>query len=187
MSISRRTGAGAVAAAAAVAMTLPAAPALGASAAAATRPSVQDVKYLQTSAAGDLFEIQGGKLALSKAQRATTRAYAAKLISDHQKALADTRTIAAALGITLPTKPLPKMREELAKMAAHSGTSFDVAYLKGEVTDHLGDIADGIKEVERGSNARIKGNAAMDLPVLRYHLWRGSLDARYLIWSTAQR
>jgi putative membrane protein len=156
--------------------------AVPASAAAAKAPSVQDVKYLQTSAAGDLFEIQGGKVAVQKAQTATVRAYAQKLVTDHTKSLADTRTIAKALGITLPTRPLPMQRQEIAETAKNSGMAFDTAYLKLEITDHFGDIAGGIKEVERGSNARIKANAAEDLPVLRYHLWRGQLDARYLLW-----
>ena len=179
-----RAGAGAIAAVAAAALAVPAAPALAAAPSAQKAPSVQDIKYLQTSAAGDLFEIEGGKMALAKAQMATTRAYAQKLVSDHSKSLADTKTIASALGITLPTKPLPTMREELAKIGSHSGKSFDLAYLKGEVTDHFGDIAGAIKETERGSNARIKASAMMELPVLRYHLWRGTLDAHYEIWAT---
>jgi putative membrane protein len=154
-----------------------------ASAQAATKaPSVQDIKFLQTSAAGDLFEIQGGKVALAKAQTATTRAYAQKLVTDHTKSLADTRTIAKALSITLPSQPLPPMRQALAEVGSHSGMSFDVAYLKEEVTDHFGDIAGAIKEVERGSNARIKGSAAMELPMLRSHLWRGALDVNYVLW-----
>jgi putative membrane protein len=147
--------------------------------------STQDVKFLQTSAAGDLFEIQAGKVALTKAQLPTTRAYAAKLVSDHSKSLADVRTIAKADGISLPTQPLPTMREVLAQVSAHSGLSFDVAYLKAEVTDHFGDIAGGVKEVERGVNGRIRANAANDLPVLRYHLWRGQLDLNYVLWHVA--
>lgn len=173
----RLASAGLVATAVAVSGT-----AVPASAATGKAPSVQDVKYLQTSAAGDLFEIDGGKIAVQKAQTATTRSYAAKLVSDHTKSLADVRTIAKSLGITLPTRPLPLQRQEIADTAKHSGLAFDMAYLKLEVTDHFGDIAGGLKEVERGSNARIVANAAEDLPVLRYHLWRGQLDARYLLW-----
>jgi hypothetical protein len=49
-----------------------------------------------------------------KAQTATTRAYAQKLITDHTKSLAEA--------------------------AAHSGMSFDVTYRKIEVTDHFGGL-----------------------------------------------
>src|SRR3954453_2737196 len=73
--------------------------AVPASAATGKAPSVQDVKYLQTSAAGDLFEIMGGKIAMQKGQTATTRAYAKKLVADHTKSLGDARTIAKALHI----------------------------------------------------------------------------------------
>jgi len=158
-----------------------------ASAATSKAPSVQDVKYLQTSAAGDLFEIAGGKVAMQKAQTATTRAYAKKLVADHTKSLADVRTIAKALHITLPKRPLPMQRQEIADTARHSGMAFDLAYLRLEVRDHFGDIAGAIKEVERGSNARIVKNAQEDLPVLRYHLWRGGLDLRYVLWMVHHR
>ena len=150
--------------------------------AAAPKLSTQDVKYLQTSAAGDLFEIQFGKIAISKGQLQTTRSYAARLVKDHTKSLADARTIAKAYSISLPSKPLPDMREVIAKVSKNRGLAFDVKYLQSEVTDHYGDIAAGLKEFERGANPRIKANAAQDLPVLRYHLWRGGLDARYALW-----
>jgi putative membrane protein len=173
---------GAAVAAAAVAVTAVPSVAVAATPSLTTPPTAQDRLFLKTSIAGDLFEIDMGRIAEKKAVYPTTRAYAAKLVSDHLKSVSDARTIASALGIPSPTKPDAKEQQEIADISSHSGTAFDLAYLRGEVTDHFGDIAGGIKELERGANTRIRRGAADDLPMLRYHLWRGQLDLRYVLW-----
>jgi putative membrane protein len=152
-------------------------PALPASA--ATPVTAQDAAFLKMSAAADLAEISLGRVALKQGQTAETKRFAAKVIHDHTAALKDARTVAKALGITLPSAPLPPMRAVAKAVSAHSGLAFDLAYLKAERTGHLQNIAAGAKEIKLGTNGRIRGQAVDGSPMLRFHLW---LDNQYLSW-----
>ena len=111
--------------------------------AAAAPVSAQDAAFLKMSAAADLAEISLGKVALVQGHTAETKRFAAKVIADHTKALKDARTVGKALDITLPTAPLPAMKAVAKAVSAHTGLSFDLAYLKAEKTGHLQNIAAG--------------------------------------------
>jgi putative membrane protein len=137
---------------------------------AASTVSSQDRQFMQKSAAGDIFEIRGGKLAEQKGQTQAVRALGARLVADHTKSLGDTRALAKKLGITLPSQPDQKMQALLNQFSAASGAAFDVVYAKGEVGDHEEDISDATKEVNKGSNSQVKQAAQQELPVLRTHL-----------------
>jgi putative membrane protein len=145
-----------------------AAPAQAAQAAAPV--SAQDRQWMQTSAAGDIFEIRGGQLAEQKGQTQTVRALGARLVSDHTKSLSDARDLASKLGITLPSQPDAKMQAELSQFSAASGAAFDTLYAKTEVSDHEQDISETTTEISNGSNSEVKQEAQTDLPVLRTHL-----------------
>ena len=149
-----------------------------ASAHAAAPVSKLDAAYLKSSAAADLAEISLGKVAVAKGVNPAVTAFAHKLITDHTKALKDARTIAKALHVTLPTAPTPAQRKVAKLVAAQTGHAFDVAYLKAEVAGHIVNIAVGQTEVKDGANPRIKANAKMSGPMLRYHLWLGAKDLK---------
>lgn len=132
--------------------------------------SAQDRQYLQKSAAGDIFEIQGGQMAERKGQSQVIRSLGARLVADHTKSLSDARDLAKKLGITLPSKPDAQMQAILGQYSAASGAAFDTVFAKEEVSDHHQDISDATTEVTQGSNTEVKQNAQQDLPVLRTHL-----------------
>jgi putative membrane protein len=140
------------------------------SAHAATSVSSQDQEYLQKSAAGDIFEIQGGQMAQQKGQSTEVKDLGARLEADHTKSLSETRDLAKQLGVSLPTKPDAKMQSLLNQFAAASGAAFDRTYAQGEVNDHHEDIADATKEVNQGSNSKVKQSASQEIPILRTHL-----------------
>ena len=152
---------------------------LPAAAANAAAPvSKLDAAYLKSSAAADLAEISLGKVAVAKGVSPEVTAYAHKLITDHTKALKDARIIAKALHLSLPNAPTPAQRQVAKLVAAQSGHAFDVAYLKAEVAGHIVNIAVGQTEAKEGTNPRIRGNAKMSGPMLRYHLWLGVKDLK---------
>jgi putative membrane protein len=137
---------------------------------AASTVSSQDRQWVQTSAAGDLFEIKGGQMAEQKGQAQAVRSLGARLVADHTKSLSDTRDLAGKLGITLPSQPDAKMQSELSQFSAASGAAFDVLYAKTEVSDHEQDISEATTEISNGSSAEVKHEAQTELPVLRTHL-----------------
>lgn len=135
--------------------------------------SAQDKQFLQKSAAGDIFEIEGGTLAMQRGQTAQTRAYGQRLVTDHTKSLSDAKTLAAKLNITLPTQPDATMQAMLDSFRNASTSAFDRVYAAGEVKDHTEDIADANKEVTTGSNSSVISNAKNELPTLQTHLQLG--------------
>src|SRR5438477_5349180 len=72
-----------------------------------------DRHYMKSSAAGDHFEIQGGKLAQAKGASAAVKKLGARLVKDHSKSLKELQKVAAKLHVTLPASPEPPMQWEL--------------------------------------------------------------------------
>ena len=132
--------------------------------------SAQDRQWMQTSAAGDIWEIRGGQMAEQKGQSQAVRALGARLVADHTKSLSDARDLASKLGISLPSQPDAKMQAELNQFSAASGAAFDVLYTKTEISDHEQDISEATTEINNGTNSEVKQEAQTDLPVLRTHL-----------------
>lgn len=135
-----------------------------------SRPSHQDVTWLKKSAAGDLFEIQGGNLTRTHAHSAAVKHFGARLASDHTKSLQGAKKLATQLKITLPSSPGSKERSELSHLASLRGTAFDKQYVKTEISDHKMDISDAKKEISKGSSQQVINEARTDLPVLQTHL-----------------
>jgi predicted outer membrane protein len=87
-----------------------------------------DEQWLKSSIEGDRFEIQGGKLALSKTSSPKVVKLAQTLIDDHTKSLEDAIDLAEKYGITVPDSPSPVQQWILDDLAKKSGNEFDRAY-----------------------------------------------------------
>jgi putative membrane protein len=138
----------------------------------------EDRTWFAEASAGDLFEIQLGRVAEQRAVYRVTYLYAARLIRDHTRAYAQKRAIARALGLKLSTSPTPDMIKEMRDVEKHKGTAFDVSYLKTEISDHVKDISDTKKEIRSGRSCLVVGQARRELPVLQTHLALGRAALR---------
>jgi putative membrane protein len=132
--------------------------------------SAWDEEWLKTSIEGDLFEIDGGKIAQSKTTTSVVQALGAKLFHDHSESVEDARRAAASLGIEAPNHPTPSEEWELEDISTKSGQAFDQAYSSLEVKDHEQDIEETKSELELGCSPAIKKLAVEDLPMLEEHL-----------------
>jgi putative membrane protein len=132
--------------------------------------SAWDEEWLKMSIQGDLFEIQGGKLAQQKATTQIVRDLGARLVKDHTKSLQDAVDVAHKLGIDVPDTPSPSQQWELRAVAQFQGSEFDRWYSDLEVQDHVQDIQEAQDEVDKGCNEQIKQLARDDIPVLQTHL-----------------
>jgi putative membrane protein len=143
----------------------------GVSQAAAPGVSAQDENYMQSSAAGDSFEIKGGQLALKKSQNPEVRALARILIRDHTKSLHETKALARRLGIPkVENKPNPSQAWELRTLQRAPSADFDSWYADLEVWDHHQDIEEGKFEAKKGSSSAVVASAKKELPTLAKHL-----------------
>jgi putative membrane protein len=147
-------------------------PLAGVGQASASQPGVPglDEQYLMTSTAGDLFEIQGAKLALSKTSNPAVLALANTLKKDHHKSFVDSTKLAKQLGASSETKPEPSQRWELQILGTLTGSAFDHQYSLLEVQDHMQDIAESSYEAHHGANAAVRKSAKDEIPILKGHL-----------------
>lgn len=132
--------------------------------------SAWDEQWLTMSIQGDLFEIQGGKIALQKATTPQVKTLASTLITDHTKSLADSVEVAHELGIEVPDSPSPSQQWELQVVSTFSGNAFDRWYSSLEVKDHIQDIQEAKDEEDQGCNDDVQALAEDDIPVLEKHL-----------------
>jgi predicted outer membrane protein len=139
-------------------------------AAAKADPPPQDENWLQTSISGDRFEIAGGKIALSRATNAQTKALARRLITDHTKSLHDAMELAMRWGMKPPPAATPSEQWELNRLKNMPRAQFDVQYAALEVKDHQQDIEETGFEARDGQAWEVRQEALKDLPVLNMHL-----------------
>jgi putative membrane protein len=132
--------------------------------------SAWDEEWLMMSIQGDLFEIQGGRLAQEKATTQIVRDLGARLVKDHTKSLRDAVEVAHELGIEVPDEPSPTQQWELRAVAQFHGSDFDKWYSDLEVQDHIQDIQEAQDEIDKGCNDKVRHLAKDDLPVLKQHL-----------------
>ncbi|MCW3013292.1 MAG: putative outer membrane protein [Solirubrobacterales bacterium] len=134
------------------------------------RFSAWDEQWLMMSIEGDLFEIQGGKLAQEKGRLQAVKDLGATLVRDHSKSLQDATKLAEKLGIAVPHEPSPSQQWELRVVAQFSGREFDRWYSDLEVQDHKQDITEAQDEVDKGCNDEVRRDAKDEIPTLREHL-----------------
>jgi putative membrane protein len=134
------------------------------------RFSAWDEQWLMMSIQGDLFEIQGGKIAQQKGESQQVRDLGARLVADHSKSLEDSTDLAEQLGIDVPTEPSPTQQWQLRVVSSFSGNAFDRWYSDLEVQDHVQDIKEAQDEVDKGRNPDIREDAEDEIPTLEQHL-----------------
>jgi putative membrane protein len=134
------------------------------------RFSSWDEEWLMMSIQGDLFEIQGGKIAQAKATTQQARDLGKLLVDDHTKSLKDATDLARSLGIEVPDSPSPSQQWELRAVQQFQGKDFDKWYADLEVQDHMQDISEAQDEVDKGCNRKVRNEAKDEIPVLQQHL-----------------
>jgi putative membrane protein len=95
-----------------------------------------DKKFLAMAAQSDQNEIALSQLAVQKASNPAVKAFAEKMITEHQKLSASMKPFADSWGLTPPTGPDADHQKELDKLNGFSGADFDKEYIDQMVTDH---------------------------------------------------
>ena len=98
--------------------------------------SDDDKKFLATAAQSDQNEIGLSKLAEEKATNPAVKAFAQKMITEHQKMTANMKPFAESWGVTPPSGLDDDHQKEYDKLQGMSGNDFDKEYMDQMVTDH---------------------------------------------------
>jgi putative membrane protein len=128
-----------------------------------------DRAFIKMAASSGQAEIQLGKLAAERADRAEMRDFAKRLERDHTEAnlellkLLDTQHIDVSRDMT-------SYQETADRLSKLSGIEFDRAFVQQMVRDHEETVAKFAAEAKEGHNPELKAYAAKLLPTLQEHL-----------------
>ena len=132
--------------------------------------SAEDSKFLEEAIRGNMAEVQMGELAKQRAQSKDVRDYGQMLVDDHSKANQKAEAIARNLGVTVPTEPTAKQKQEHDAMAKLSGAQFDSMFMSHMVQDHQEDVGKYMAQAQSGDSSKVTEYAKDTLPTLRSHL-----------------
>lgn len=129
-----------------------------------------DKTFMMKAAMGGMAEVQLGQMAAKKGASAAVKQFGQHMVTDHSKANAKLKQVAASEGVTLPADVGAENKAVMAKLSKLSGAAFDRAYVSDMVKDHVEDVGEFAKESKLGKDQAAKGFAAKTLPTLKAHL-----------------
>ena len=128
--------------------------------------SAADHSFLTHEAQGSAYELAIAQLAAQKATRNEVKAYAQRIVSDHEQANMALQQLAQSKGVPLPTGMTNDEQTRFAGLQTLQGAAFDRAYVKEAVRINAGDKRDFTKEAKTTHDADIRAYvqrfAAMD-------------------------
>jgi putative membrane protein len=98
--------------------------------------SDDDKKFLTMAAQSDQNEIALSKLAEQKATNPAAKAFAQKMVKEHNQMTDSMKPFADSWGLTAPAGPDADHQKQLDKLNGLSGNDFDKEYIDQMVDDH---------------------------------------------------
>jgi putative membrane protein len=135
-----------------------------------TTGGAADQMFVKKVAMGGLAEVQLGQLAADKASSDEVKKFGQRMVTDHNKANDELKSLAQQKNITLPTELDAKDKATHDRLAKLSGAAFDRAYMQHMVTDHRLVVNEFKKESTMGKDAEVKAWAGKTLPTIEEHL-----------------
>jgi putative membrane protein len=128
-----------------------------------------DRTFAETAARIGMAEVQLATNVSNRAQTAEVRAFAQRMITDHNRSNQELTTLAAQKGIDPPADLDPKHKELDTTLATLAGPELDRTYMQAMVDDHAAAVAAFQSAAAEASDADLKAWAAKTLPVLHEH------------------
>jgi len=135
-----------------------------------TAAEMAEHHFVKTAAEGGMAEVQLGQLAVDKASNPKVKDFGQRMVTDHGKATAELKAIAASKNITWPTTLNAKDQALKDKLSKLSGAAFDRTYMDAMVKDHEADLVALNKQATTGQDSEIKGWASKTATVVEGHL-----------------
>jgi putative membrane protein len=115
-------------------------------------------------------QVESSKIALQNSQNSYVKTFAALLISDHAKADADLKSLAAAKNISLDSAAKNKDSDEkVRQLSAVKGEELESLYIQMMIKDHEQAVS-LFEEGEGAADPQVKAYAKQYLPMLKSHL-----------------
>jgi putative membrane protein len=139
---------------------------------AATAPLANSVEaFVANAAISDMFEIEAGKIAVTKATSPDVKAFAQMMIKDHTATSAKMKaTLASANVQVTPPAVLDDRRQGLIdNLKSASAADFDKVYLDQQTAAHQEALSLMKSYADDGENAPLKALAAETAPKIQMH------------------
>ena len=129
-------------------------------------------KLVKEAIVSDMFEIQAGKLAQSKARKTEVREFGATLVDDHTTISRQLRSLlnSGKVKARAPDGLDSSHASMLKQLQASDSDGFDQQFLSDVIIDNKNDISLYDHYARNGDNAELKRFAVMYLPTLHYDL-----------------
>ena len=131
--------------------------------------SDMDKQFMMEAGAGGNTEIAASKVALERSSNDRVKQFANMMITDHQKAGDELKSIASAKSVTLPDSVMPKQHAALEMLRKAPANSFDKAYLAMMSKDHKETVDKFDMAAKKCEDSDVKGFASKTLPVIKMH------------------
>lgn len=127
--------------------------------------------FVASVAAGNLFEIESGKLALDRTKSDRVKAFADRMIEDHGAANLKFKQAVSAANLTAPPEKLDAQHQAVFDdLKARDAGTFDKAYIDAQYKAHVETIDLFKSYVRGGDHWRLRQFADELLPTLHAHL-----------------
>lgn len=127
--------------------------------------------FLTAVAAGNEFEIDSSKLALTRTKSDIVRRFAQRMVEDHTDAASKFKKAVAEAKLTSPPEKVDARHQTMLDgLKAANETSFDKLYVDAQHKAHVETVDLFKAYAENGDNARMKQFANELLPTLQAHL-----------------
>jgi putative membrane protein len=126
-------------------------------------------EFVSTAAVSGMFEVESSKLAQQKGD-ADSKKFAARMVTDHSKAGAELKKIAANAKIEVPKALDSAHQSKLDKLKSLTGAQFNSEYDSIQVSAHKDAVSLFERYSKGGDQAQLKAFAAKTLPTLQHHL-----------------
>lgn len=128
--------------------------------------------FASTVAASDMFEIQSGKLAETRARSAAIRDFGAMLVKQHTQSSADLKAAAssAAPSVAVPTVLPAEQEAKLTALKAANGAEFDRIFVQQQLEAHQKALDVLTAYAAAGDTTSLRDFASKTVAVVQAHL-----------------
>lgn len=137
---------------------------------AAQQPVTPD-DFVAAAGGADQYEIMAGRVALTESHDPDIRAFAARMVQEHQAAFEALGQAAMGSGLKPPSTSVGGDQAMLlAALQGVRGAEFDRAYARQQLLAHIQALTVERHYAREGSDPNLRQTAQSDLPMIEHHL-----------------
>ena len=127
-------------------------------------------EFVQAAASSDQYEIRAAETALTQSANPEVRAFAARMLQDHQQLRSALVDAATRSGLKPPEMAMSTDQAQLlAALQSVSGNDFDALYFKQQKLAHRSALAVEEMYAKSGDDPNVRQSAIAAVPVISSH------------------